>query len=50
MRAGAALFEQPNGKVLQQLPADELTLTGKAADDIWLAAYTDEGRSGVGGG
>lgn len=47
VRAGAALFEQPNGKVLQQLPAGAtLTLTGKAADDIWLAAYTDQGESG----
>ena len=47
VRGGAALLEIPNGPVRQQLPAGAVvTLTGKSADGVWLAAYDDQGTSG----
>lgn len=47
VRGGAALLASPNGPARQQLPAGAVvTLTGKSADGVWVAAYDDQGTSG----
>ena len=47
IRGGAALLAQPNGAVQQQLPAGAVvTITGKSADEAWVAVYDDQGHSG----
>ncbi|MDQ3249517.1 MAG: SH3 domain-containing protein [Chloroflexota bacterium] len=45
--AGAALLAAPGGRVLATLPPGAtLTVTGKSADQRYLAAYTGEGVAG----
>jgi chitodextrinase len=47
LQGGAALLTAPNGAAVTQLPAGAVvTLTGKSADGVWLAAYTEDGTSG----
>lgn len=47
VRGGAALLAMPNGAVRQQLPAGAVvTITGKSADGVWVAAYDEQGTSG----
>jgi hypothetical protein len=47
LQGGAALLTAPNGAAVTQLPAGAVvTLTGKSADGVWLAAYTEDGASG----
>lgn len=47
VRGGASLLATPNGAAVAQLPAGTVvTLTGKSADGMWMAAYTEEGASG----
>jgi hypothetical protein len=44
---GTALLDRPGGTVLEQLPGGTpLTLTGKSADGLWLAVYTNGGVAG----
>ncbi|MCE7989838.1 MAG: hypothetical protein DYG89_52495 [Caldilinea sp. CFX5] len=47
LRGGASLLTTPNGAAVTQLPAGAVvTLTGKSADGVWVAAYTENGTSG----
>jgi hypothetical protein len=44
---GTVLLDRPGGTVLEQLPGGTpLTLTGKTADGLWLAVYTNGGVAG----
>lgn len=44
---GATLLDQPGGSALVGLPAGAtVTVTGKAADGRYLAAYVDDGQAG----
>ncbi len=43
----AALLDRPGGTLLENLPGGTpLTLTGKSADGLWLAVYTNGGVAG----
>lgn len=47
VRGGASLLSAPNGAARQQLPAGAVvTVTGKSADGVWVAAYDEQGTSG----
>jgi len=47
LRGGTSLLTAPNGAAVTQLPAGAVvTLTGKSADGVWVAAYTEDGASG----
>lgn len=47
VRSGSSLLSAPNGNVIERLSAGAtLTLTGKARDGGWLAAYSASGASG----
>jgi len=44
---GVALLDNPGGALLENLPGGTpLTLTGKTADERWLAVYTNAGVAG----
>lgn len=44
---GTALLDRPGGALIENLPGGTpLTLTGKSADDLWLAVYTNGGVAG----
>ncbi len=47
VRSSAPLLAQPGGTLVETLPLGAtVTVTGRSADGVWLAAYTAAGRPG----